>query len=407
MPSPRYNAPLHGFAVLTALATLGLIGMGGLVTSHRAGLAVPDWPTTYGYNMFFFPVSQWFGGIFYEHSHRLWASAVGLMTVVLAVWLHGVKARPGLRWGGVALTAVGVGLWLLTARRADGAVLAGLGLIALGASWVWPRGEPAPKWLRRLGWVAVGAVVAQGILGGLRVTLIRDELGIFHAALAQLFLVLMCALALFTSRWWLTLPTAVPCPHAARVRTTLLVATSLIFGQLMLGAMMRHEHAGLAIPDFPLAYGRLWPATDAESVARYNQQRLEVTAANPITAYGIWLQMAHRLGAVLVLGAVSAGVLVLRKSPAARKRLAGLATLWWGLVWLQGLLGAGTIWSNKAADIATAHVAVGAVLLVLGSQLGILSFRLLRQPVGDEVVSDPRGLLSPVSGASGAPARGA
>lgn len=65
------------FARFTALATLGLIGLGGLVTSHGAGMAVPDWPTTYGYNMFLFPVSQWVGGIFYEHTHRLWASVVG------------------------------------------------------------------------------------------------------------------------------------------------------------------------------------------------------------------------------------------------------------------------------------------------------------------------------------------
>jgi cytochrome c oxidase assembly protein subunit 15 len=63
-PSPW----LHRFAVLVALATLALIGMGGLVTSHGAGMAVPDWPTTYGYNMFLFPIDQWVGGIFYGGS---------------------------------------------------------------------------------------------------------------------------------------------------------------------------------------------------------------------------------------------------------------------------------------------------------------------------------------------------
>ena len=87
MPQTNFNPWLHRFAVLTALATLALLGVGGLVTSHGVGMAVPDWPTTYGYNMFFFPISKWTGGIFYEHSHRLVASGVGLLTTLLAVWL--------------------------------------------------------------------------------------------------------------------------------------------------------------------------------------------------------------------------------------------------------------------------------------------------------------------------------
>ena len=101
--APAHNSCLHRFAVLTAIATLGLIGIGGLVTSHGAGMAVPDWPNTYGYNMFFFPISQWVGGIFYEHTHRLAASAVGLLTVVLALWLYGRSARPLMRWAGLVL----------------------------------------------------------------------------------------------------------------------------------------------------------------------------------------------------------------------------------------------------------------------------------------------------------------
>src|SRR5262245_14599160 len=145
------NPGLHYFAVGTAAATFCLIWVGGLVTSHGAGLAVPDWPTTYGYNMFFFPIQKWVGGIFYEHSHRLVASLVGLMTVGLAVWLTLVDKR---------------------------------------------------RWLRGLGWLAVLAVLLQGLLGGLRVTALKDAIGIFHAVLAQLFFVLVCLIALFTSRRW-------------------------------------------------------------------------------------------------------------------------------------------------------------------------------------------------------------
>src|SRR5947199_4489207 len=139
------NHWLHRFAVLTAAATLLLICVGGVVTSNGAGLSVPDWPTSYGYNMFFFPFSKWrIGGIFYEHSHRLVASGVGLLTVGLAVWL-----------------------WVKEQRR----------------------------WLRWLGVAAVFGVMLQGLLGGLRVTQLKDEIGIFHAALAQLFFVCLSAIA--------------------------------------------------------------------------------------------------------------------------------------------------------------------------------------------------------------------
>src|SRR5258706_2939743 len=107
-------------------------------------MSVPDWPTTYGYKMFFFPFSKWIGGIFYEHSHRLVASAVGFLTIILAVWV-----------------------WLKEQRR----------------------------WLRWLGVVALITVIVQGVLGGLRVTWMKDELGIFHAALAQIYFALLCAIA--------------------------------------------------------------------------------------------------------------------------------------------------------------------------------------------------------------------
>src|SRR4051812_16929493 len=143
---------LNGFAWFTTIATLLLICSGGMVTSKGVGLAVPDWPTTFGYNMFLFPVSQWVGGIFFEHTHRLVASTVGFMTIILAVWL-----------------------WRAESRR----------------------------WLRILGLVSLGAVVLQGVLGGLRVTMLKDEIGIFHACLAQAFFGLLVFIGLATSRFWI------------------------------------------------------------------------------------------------------------------------------------------------------------------------------------------------------------
>ena len=145
------NPWLHRFAVLTAVITFLLIGLGGLVTSHEAGMSVPDWPTSYGYNMFALPIKFWHGGAFFEHTHRLLASGAGFLTTILAVWL-----------------------WLKDPR----------------------------KWMKWLGVTAFLLVVAQGVLGGLRVTMHMDSLGVFHGVVAQSYFVLMCAIALFTSRFW-------------------------------------------------------------------------------------------------------------------------------------------------------------------------------------------------------------
>lgn len=326
MARSKNNPWLHRFAMLTAVATVFLIWVGGLVTSHGVGMSVPDWPTTYGYNMFFFPVSRWVGGIFYEHSHRLVASGVGLLTVILAVWL-------GLR-----------------EERA---------------------------WLRRLGYIAVIAVIGQGVLGGLRVTQMKDVLGVFHATLAQVFFALLCSIALFTSRWWLRVSEEkLGVYGGAALRYLFPLVTGMILLQLIIGATMRHQHAGLAISDFPLAHGKIWPAMDDESVARYNRVRGETMAANPITAFQVGLQMAHRIMALMIL--VSVAWLAGKTRRAFRgSRLSLVANVWLLLIFLQAALGALTIWTNKAADVATAHVALGALSLVTGLMVSILARRWL------------------------------
>jgi len=363
MPTDHHHPWLHRFAVLTALATLALLGVGGLVTSHGVGMAVPDWPTTYGYNMFFFPISKWTGGIFYEHSHRLAASGVGLLTTILAVWL-----------------------WFAESRR----------------------------WLRWLGVIAFALVVLQGVLGGLRVVLFKDQIGILHATLAQLFFALVCSIALFTSRWWMkrapcaaddddSSPQPAVLEASAPARRLVLATTLLILCQLILGATMRHEHAGLAIPDFPLAYGRLWPAMDADAVAAYNARRIETTAANSITAFQVGLQMAHRLLAVVIL--VCAGTMAWRVRNSGFSQpetpeggtsnvqvLRRLAFLWLGLLLAQAALGAWTIWSNKAADVATAHVLVGALSLVTGVAGCLICFRRFSGAPGARNVPTAQGI---------------
>jgi cytochrome c oxidase assembly protein subunit 15 len=365
----KSNPWLYWFAVLTALATLALIGIGGLVTSHEAGMSVPDWPTTYGYNMFLFPINKWLGGIFYEHSHRLLASGVGLMTTILAVWLWLKDRRPWMAWLGVA---------------------------------------------------AFLLVVAQGVLGGLRVTLRMDSLGIYHATIAQLFFVLTCAIALFTSRWWVNLSSvAAVCDRRQNsemnvtvadrryknLRWLVLATTLLIFIQLIIAAAMRHQHAGLAISDFPLAHGKLWPDTGADAIARYNAQRVSINAENPITAFQIELQMAHRVVAlaILILTAICAWLaqrwssrfsvpdggdnLKVELQPRA---LVHLSRLWFALILLQVGLGAATIWTNKAADVATAHVLVGALALAAGALWCAIAFRESVAAVYDRRMEDQR-----------------
>jgi heme a synthase len=381
MPRSFINPWLHRWAVLTAAATFGLVGVGGLVTSHGVGMAVPDWPNTYGYNMFFFPISKWVGGIFYEHSHRLLASGVGLLTSVLALWLYGKSARRFLRWSGLALLAAGVvTLEAVPGRWSDGTVLVVTGLVSVIASFGWPGGEAAPKWLRWLGLAAFFAVVLQGILGGLRVVLFKDQIGVFHAALAQLFFVLICAIALFTSRWWQGIDTGKtqpgwPRPLRASTFWLLSGTTALIMVQLVLGATMRHQHAGLAIPDFPLAYGKIWPDTDPQAIALYNQQRIEVMVANPITSLQVVLQMVHRLVAAAIWAAVAVCAWLVRRQLGPKSAPAKLTVAWLMLVLGQVALGAATIWSNKAADIATAHVVVGALSLATGAIVCIVGTR--------------------------------
>jgi cytochrome c oxidase assembly protein subunit 15 len=315
---------LHRFAVLTAIVTFCLLGVGGLVTSHEAGMSVPDWPTSYGYNMFALPIKFWKGGAFFEHSHRLLASGAGFLTTVLAVWL-----------------------WLKEPR----------------------------KWMKWLGVAAFLLVVAQGVLGGLRVTLKMDNLGVIHGVVGQSYFILMCAIALFTSRFWVKRSAGEKMFSVTRGLWTLVLATTiLIFCQLALGATMRGQHAGLAIPDFPTAYGKLWPDTSADAITRYNADRVEVFSANPITAFQIILQMTHRILALAIFILVVSVAWLSWKRLGGKNPLAKLAITWLALIVCQIALGAWTVWSNKAADVATLHVLVGALSLVTGALWCIIAF---------------------------------
>jgi len=297
-----------------------------MVTSKNVGLAVPDWPTTFGYNMFLFPVSKWVGGILFEHTHRLIASAVGFLTIILAIWL-----------------------WRCERRR----------------------------WVRNLGLIALAGVILQGILGGLRVTMLKDEIGIFHACVAQAFLALLVVIALVTTTFWRSLDKVDISPKKfAPIRSLSFGLTLAIYIQLALGATMRHQHRDLSILDFPTANGAWIPDTSATALAKINVWR-DARVLSDVDAFQIWLQMTHRFVAVLIaIGIIAFCLRVWRDAgqlPALRK-----LSMWWGaFFFLQLTLGAWTIWSNKAADIATAHVAVGAVMLSFGVSISAVCWRIL------------------------------
>ena len=190
----NYSPWLHRTARLTAAATFLLIVIGGIVTSTDSGLAVPDWPTTFGYNMFLYPLSEMVGGILYEHSHRLMGSVVGILVIALLV--------------------------LILARDSR-------------------------KWLKWLGLAALIAVIVQGVLGGLRVTQINRNFAIVHACLAQAFFALLCGIAWFTSRDWWQDKHIVSTEIGQKLRRLSLITTGLIYVQLIFGAILRHTGSRL------------------------------------------------------------------------------------------------------------------------------------------------------------------
>jgi cytochrome c oxidase assembly protein subunit 15 len=302
---------LHRYAKLVVACTALLIAAGGMVTSTGSGLSVPDWPTTYGWNMFTFPVSKWVGGIRYEHSHRLIASTVGFLTIVLAIWTWRVEPR---------------------------------------------------KWVRTLAFTALGAVIVQGLLGGITVLFfLPPAVSIGHAGLAQIFFCLTVTLALVTSPGWRYTVDPVDDPMLRRVAAA---TTALIYAQIIVGATMRHNQAGLAIPDFPLAFGQIIP---------------------PAWNLGVAIHFAHRVGALIVALAIlatSAHVFYHHNRRRELKRPAFVLLL---LLSMQITLGAYVIWSEKDAVINTAHVVNGAMVLGTSLLLTLRAFRIgaerLVQPV--------------------------
>lgn len=309
----RVQKLLHYFSIFVAVMVLLLITVGGLVNSAGASLSVPDWPTTYGENMFLYPPEKWVGGIFYEHGHRLLASFVGFLLLVQFFLI-----------------------------------------------WFWYRPK-VQKWLYHLSLAAVLLVIVQGILGGVTVLLqLPTVVSVSHALLAEILFLLTILIAVGTTpqleRSALRLFPGKE--KSARILFTVVIA---LFLQIFLGALVRHTHSGLAIPDFPLAYGKIVPE---------------------FTDYHITIHFLHRIGAVVVtVLIVWSSVIILRGSD--RMQLLRFpAILLLGMLGIQILLGGGIIWTFRDVLITTLHVGVGASMFGL-SFLQYLLYRFFIQPSKD------------------------
>ena len=297
---------VHRLAVTLMVATLLLIAIGASVTSTGSGLAVPDWPLSFGQ---VFPPMV--GGVLYEHSHRMAAAVVGMLTVALMIVMT--------RWESRA--------WL--------------------------------QWISR---TAVLAVVLQGLLGGITVLwLLPTAVSVSHACLAQAFLCLTVTLAVCTGSGWQQQWASREEASQPRLVVLASVTTGIIYIQLILGALMRHTGAGLAIPDFPLAFGGLVP---------------------PLDSPGVLIHFLHRVGALVVTLCIAWTVARVIRQHADERQLLRPALTLSGLLLVQLTLGALTIWTRRAVLPVTAHVAVGAAVLATSLFLTLRSVHLLSFPTG-------------------------
>ena len=292
--SERHHRWLAGYSFLTFAATLVLLYAGGFTTTIGAGMVFPDWPLSNGsLNPPGWTTDQ---AMLAEHGHRLMGGTVGLLCIGLVIFVHAV---------------------------------------------------PSTRWLRRASWLALALVIFQGLLGGLRVLLVNIDVAKIHGVVAQVFLCLLASIAVGASAWWKRiaqpeLPESIRQWKSHRHLGSALCL--LIMLQLVIGAVMRHRGAGLAVPYFPQA-----------------------------TAGGSWLpdtwnwatqiHMAHRFGAVLIYAVLLFWLFrILRQSglPHAVRRLGWAA---FALVHVQILLGAAVIWNLRQPVETTLHVLNGAIFL--------------------------------------------
>lgn len=325
-PTPS-NAPkrtldpvLRVLTITLSLSCIFLIFVGGLVKSHEAGLSVPDWPTTYGENMFLFPYQKWIGGVFYEHGHRLLASGIGFITVCLAL------------------------VTFVRDRR------------------------PLP---RLLSLVAVLTVITQGVLGGLTVIYqLPPAISMSHGILAQtFFLITLCLCYLQSHTFRAAAPIPTTSPDTRIIRRTAAVVIGVLYLQLFAGALMRHNGAGMALLDFPTMGGAWLPSVAPTVIDAANQLRSAV-GLPPTSPFAVTLHLIHRLGGIVVALAVIVLLRAVKGSSLRGTITQRVGYILVGLTIVQITLGIASILTIREPFLTSLHVAIGATLL--GSALMVL-----------------------------------
>jgi heme a synthase len=316
----------HRWSVALACATFPLVWVGGLVTTTDAGMAVPDWPSTYGYNLFLYPWQTWLAGpwdIFVEHGHRLLGAVVGMITI--------------------GLLAV---LWRYEKRR----------------------------WMRWLGLAALGLVVFQAVLGGMRVRLDERTLAMLHGCTGPLFFALTVAIAVFTSRRWRDGTVVAGTSHGRQLCTLAVVTSILVFLQIVLGAVLRHV---------PVAAE---PNTFAMAV------RFHLFLAAILTLHIgalVWsvLRRARYIRPLGGLAGMLAGRLVVQLALGGGTWIVKFAAPSWAPNWVS--LGRTAVQEGGwlQTHVITAHVAVGSLLLATTLALALYAIRLLAAPLPEHGVS--------------------
>jgi cytochrome c oxidase assembly protein subunit 15 len=297
--NPDYKPALAVFAAIAAAWVYVAVSLGAFTTTINAGMAFADWPLSNGS----VNPKGWLTNLsmFAEHSHRLSAATMGLLTGVLALWLWRRESRP---------------------------------------------------WLRKLAYFAFGLVVAQGLVGGLRVLLDQVHVGsletslgrlfaMLHACLAQAFACTLVAIAVSCSRGWIKNPR----PVGRRLRRIGVACCVILFLQLAIGAVVRHSFAGLAIPTFPWStpQGGLLPAA---------------------WDFRVGIHFAHRVMACLVALAIATFAVTAWNDRGSSTAMRAGASALVALVALQIFLGASIILTYRAVAVTTGHVLVGALTLV-------------------------------------------
>jgi len=336
----------HRWAVALACATFPLLWVGGLVTTTDAGMAVPDWPSTYGYNLFLYPWQSWLAGpwdLFVEHGHRLFAATVGMITIGLLVVLLRVEDR---------------------------------------------------RWVRTLGFVALALVIFQGALGGMRVLLDERTLAMLHGMTGPVFFALTAALACFTSGTWRSGASGYiddsrteqdalrqsqwhqRGQQNSRIRLLATVVAVLVYLQLVLGAVLRHVPLDSQPGTFMLA-------------VRFHLFLAGVLVLHiGLLAWCVFTGARH-VSPLRRLASAIVGLVVFQLALGAATWVVKFSLPAWTSGWISRSKVAIQDGGWLQTHIITAHVATGSLLLAMSVALALYSHRLLAR----------RAAVAPIEGA--------